>query len=371
MANNVFLLDDARGLVEMRESPYAAESLLQELLEKYPSLLAGDPEDDDEERRLVLVRREAAVPDAQDGGGRWSLDHLFVDQNGVPTLVEVKRSSDTRIRREVVGQMLDYAAHAVAHWNVEGLLHDFEATCEQADRDPDEVLTELLGEDADADAFWQDVKTNLGAGRVRMVFVADAIPTEVRRVIEFLNDQMNPAEVLAIEVKQYLGDQEGVRTLVPRVLGQTTRAQERKRARLARGPRRDWSDEAILADIRANGEGAAVDVAQRILEWGRARSFESGFVGGPKQGARWFAAPSHPQPARLVYVWSTGNVGLSFDRVKNAAPFEPTEVRRELADRLERIEGVSIPDKRLGGSPKIPLSLLQDAESLRLFFRRH
>ena len=28
-----------------------------------------------------------------------------------PTLVEVKRSSDTRIRREVVGQMLDYAAN--------------------------------------------------------------------------------------------------------------------------------------------------------------------------------------------------------------------------------------------------------------------
>jgi hypothetical protein len=33
------------------------------------------------------------------------------DQNAVPTLVEVKRSSDTRIRREVVGQMLDYAAN--------------------------------------------------------------------------------------------------------------------------------------------------------------------------------------------------------------------------------------------------------------------
>ena len=31
----------------------------------------------------------------------------------MPTLVEVKRSSDTRIRREVVGQMLHYAANAV------------------------------------------------------------------------------------------------------------------------------------------------------------------------------------------------------------------------------------------------------------------
>jgi hypothetical protein len=64
----------------------------------------GDP------RRFLLVRREAPVPDRENGGIRWSIDHLFLDQDAIPTLVEVKRSSDTRIRREVVGQMLDYAA---------------------------------------------------------------------------------------------------------------------------------------------------------------------------------------------------------------------------------------------------------------------
>lgn len=37
------------------------------------------------------------------------MDHLFVDQDAIPTLVEVKRSSDTRIRREVVGQLLEYS----------------------------------------------------------------------------------------------------------------------------------------------------------------------------------------------------------------------------------------------------------------------
>src|SRR5262249_3604083 len=31
----------------------------------------------------------------------WSVDHLFLDQDAVRTLVEVKRGSDTRIRREV------------------------------------------------------------------------------------------------------------------------------------------------------------------------------------------------------------------------------------------------------------------------------
>jgi hypothetical protein len=35
--------------------------------------------------------------------------------------VEVKCNIDTRIRPEVVGQMLDYVANAVVYWPVEAL----------------------------------------------------------------------------------------------------------------------------------------------------------------------------------------------------------------------------------------------------------
>src|ERR1035437_9301651 len=98
----------------MTEAPFAKEDFLQELVEKYPDLLAGDQMDSTESRRWLLVARELGVPDDEGAADRWSLDHLFLDQDGIPTLVEVKRSSDTRIRREVVGQMLDYAANAVS-----------------------------------------------------------------------------------------------------------------------------------------------------------------------------------------------------------------------------------------------------------------
>ena len=37
---------------------------------------------------------------------------------------------------------------------------------------------------------------------------------------------MDPAEVYAVEVKQYIG--EGLKTLVPRLVGQTAEAQRRK-----------------------------------------------------------------------------------------------------------------------------------------------
>jgi hypothetical protein len=105
----MFVLKDATTLVEMQPAHFASEDDFQRLLADFPSLLAGDQIDTVLPRRWILVCRET-IPSEDGGGGRWSIDHLFLDQDGIPTLVEVKRQTDTRIRREVVGQMLDYAA---------------------------------------------------------------------------------------------------------------------------------------------------------------------------------------------------------------------------------------------------------------------
>jgi hypothetical protein len=66
-------------------------------------LLSGRQIDADAPREWLLIGREQGLPSATGGPDQWSVDHLFVDQAGVPTIVEVKRSTDTRIRREVVG----------------------------------------------------------------------------------------------------------------------------------------------------------------------------------------------------------------------------------------------------------------------------
>ena len=53
-------------------------------------------------------------------------------------------------------------------------------------------------------------------------------PLELRTIVEFLNVQMDPAEVFVVELKQYVG--EGLKTLVPRLVGQTAEARMRKAA---------------------------------------------------------------------------------------------------------------------------------------------
>jgi len=220
----------------MSETEYDLEDVLQRLLEDHPALLSGGQISPSNPRRFLLIEREAGVPRREGGRDHWNLDHLFVDQDAVPTLVEVKRSSNREIRREIVGQMLDYAANASRYWPIEQIIERFEATCRERGDKPDDELATLLGEGEETEEFWSKVEANLRAGRIRLLFVADAIPPELQAVIEFLNEQMSTTEVLGIEVKQYLGD--GVQTLVPRVIGLTATARSAKSS----GDRRSFDE---------------------------------------------------------------------------------------------------------------------------------
>lgn len=236
-------------LVEMAPEPYATEDVLQKLLEDYPVVLGGEGQTST--RRFALIKRETGIAAYEGGSDRWSLDHLFVDDQAVPTFVEVKRSSDTRIRREVVGQMLDYAANGISHWQVEVLREQFEATQAAKGDDPADVLRELVGDEQHVEEFWDWVATNLKAKKVRLVFLADEIPRELRSLIEFLNEQMRSVEVLGLEVRQYAG--EGLRTLVATAVGQTQAAQQAKGEREPTPRERLYMDfwEQFLPQFRA------------------------------------------------------------------------------------------------------------------------
>src|SRR3954453_17547395 len=139
----------------MLEQPYVAETDLQGHLAAHPELLSAEAAED-ERRRWLLVRREMGVADRTDGTDRWSLDHLFVDQDAIPTFVEVKRSSDTRLRRQVVGQMLDYAANAAQYWDAGLLRSSFESRFDSSDAADDELAAFVEGE-VEPGEFWDAV----------------------------------------------------------------------------------------------------------------------------------------------------------------------------------------------------------------------
>jgi hypothetical protein len=361
MSGGIFLIREDGGLVEMSERPYDSEDLLQRLLADHPSVLAGTQLGSGEPRRWLLVRREVGVPSEEAGGGRWSLDHLFLDQEGIPTLVEVKRSTDTRIRREVVGQMLDYAANAVVYWPVEQLRAAFATRCQTSGTPPEEEMAAHLGPNVDPDQIWDQVDTNLKAGRVRLVFVADEIPAELQRIIEFLDGQMNQAEVLGVEIRQYVGP--GMRTLVPRGVGKTAQAGQRKRHA---AEQREWDEESFFAELSRRGDDRAVQVARRIMDWTRERNLRIWWGKGAQNGSYIPTFDVDGTGYWLGAVRTNARFEFGFKWLSLRPPFDDETRRRDLLDRLNRIPGIDLPADSINLRPTIPLSDISAEESTEM-----
>lgn len=220
MSDEQFVYSLRKGAKKVEPNPlrmFELEEQLQKIIEMDPTMLPGHLITPDAPRRWVLVRREAGVGD-EPGGSNWQADHLLLDQDGVPTIVEVKRASSKELRRQVVGQILEYAAHMSSAWPVERLRAWFEQECERASVTPETRLREAFAEpELDVDEYWATVGANLKNGKVRLLIVADEIPGRLRAIVEFLNRAMQDVDLLAVEVRQFVSSD--LQIFVPTVFG--------------------------------------------------------------------------------------------------------------------------------------------------------
>jgi hypothetical protein len=348
------------GLVPLEADSYAAEAELQSFIAQHPEVLAGAVADDEQAAPWLLITQELDIV-MSEGADRvvWSLDHLFVDADGVPTLIEVKRSSDPRWRREVVGQMLDYAASFRASWSAERLEQTWRNRCS----DPDTILDgflELTSFDG-TEAFWDAVETNIRANRLRLVFVADRLSSPVVRIIEYLNEQMATTEVIGIEVRPYRnpGDPTFV-AYVPTVRGRTT-STETKSAR----PRLTWDDLArVLLERHGPEQLAAVQLLKERSE--AAGAFSS--FGTDQRNPRLFINLRGTPNGRTFWPLAVnprhGTVALQLRWLAKHPAFAEEAVRREFVDRCRDAIGHEIDAPRLDGFPTFPVAALTSERTI-------
>jgi len=309
-------------LIPMNETPYEKEDVLQVLLERYPDLLPGDQINPENPVQWLLVKREIGVPGELKGSDVWSLDHLFLDQEGIPTFVECKRAPDTRNRREVVAQMLDYAANGTEYWAIDKLRQDAAETAKGRNKSLDEEVQRLLEgkDDADIEVYWQKVERNLRDGKVRIIFVADETPRELRRLVEFLNEKMTDVEVIAVEVKQYLGDGDQ-KAIVPRVIGLTEAARLAKSKN--RGSKKPTNREEFLAKCNVQAKEFFKDILKEAEQQGK--HIYWGVVG--------FSIRTSLSQSEGLFTFAYGWPADQFDIYLGYLPFSPEEeatLRKEL-----------------------------------------
>lgn len=208
----IFTIDASGSLVELNPAPYEKEKILESLIAKYPRVLGGDTGSSDGDRRWLLIKQQFRIPRTQ-----LPIDLLFVDQDGVPTIVEIKRASNSEIRRDVVGQIVQYGASIVANVDVEALQGEFYRQCESRGKSSEKELDDFLLGSQKADEFWEKVRNNLATRRICMVVVADEIPEILQGSLEFLNEQMASTEVFAIAIPQCIDKSQSMRILAPQI----------------------------------------------------------------------------------------------------------------------------------------------------------
>jgi len=196
---------------------------------------------------------------------------------------------------------------------------------------------------------------------VRLIFAADTIPNRLRRVVEFLNEQMDPAEVLAIEVRQFTGDG-GVRMVAPRVIGQSAKAEQRKGALDARR----WNESEFMAKL-GQQHPMLVPVARNLLAWANNQRLYIWWGKGKQMGS-FFPLLSTPGRNYQVFaVWTNGRIEIEFMYLKEYPAFTGEEALWEFFRRLNAIPGVQIPEDGIYRRPSIPLKALVDETGYRQF----
>ncbi|MDM0039784.1 hypothetical protein QTH89_25865 [Variovorax sp. J22G21] len=261
--SGVFLVGPNNSLTRMPQSDYLSEADIQQLIATHPALLGScTAQTEEDECELLLIKREMGVPDQENGNDRWAVDHFYIDQNCIPVLVEVKRSKSGDMRRAIVGQLLDYAAHAAVYWSIDSVKHCLQKQYGDPERAQEELDAFLESAGLEENDFWRRVEKNFEEHNIRIVFVADELPPQLCRVIEFLNGQMKDVEVLGIELRQFRTDTEqttALRAIAPSVVGRTSEAELSKGR--ARGAKRSFEqlDRVVEEYRKLSGNAPAVD----------------------------------------------------------------------------------------------------------------
>lgn len=193
----VVLNETGEPIIVAREAEGVArsENVLRDMVFAHPAMLPVHDVDPGY-GTLVPVARELNVP----GVGR--IDALLVDDRGRLVIVEAKLWRNPQARREVVGQILDYARE-LARWSYE----DLQREVSSATKRQGNVLFDLVreaGGDTDEARFVDQVSRDLTAGRFLLLIVGDGITEGTQRIGEFLANHAGLAfDFGMVEIAQY------------------------------------------------------------------------------------------------------------------------------------------------------------------------
>lgn len=186
------------------------EKWLQEFLFSNPAIVPID-QIDPGARSFIPVCRELALPS---NGGSVFLDLFGFTSCGRPVLIECKLWRNPQARREVVAQLLEYAA-LMQRWRYSDLTAQVAARLRSSGRN---VLFDLVRQaypETDEARFVETVSRCLTFGDFDLIVAGDGIRSDLHTVADYLRRGSGLAARLALVEFQLWSDDEGTTVVVP------------------------------------------------------------------------------------------------------------------------------------------------------------
>ena len=159
------------------------ENWLQKIIHKNPQIL---PIDDIESgfAPLISLGREISTSVGY-------IDNLYISPNGYLTIVETKLWKNPEAKREVVGQIIDYAKE-LTNWNFTKL-NDGVKNSSQLYNNNSKGIIELINdfekiEENEEYKIIDNIERNLKRGRFLLLIVGDGIRESVEEMVDFLSN---------------------------------------------------------------------------------------------------------------------------------------------------------------------------------------
>ncbi|MHB9833319.1 hypothetical protein Q8F57_000625 [Paraburkholderia terrae] len=143
----------------------------------------------------------------------------MVTPSGLPVLVECKLWRNPEARREVVGQILDYAKE-LTRWSSSDLQREVRNRLKRSG-DPILEMVLTVAPDTDEIQFNDALTANLRRGRFLLLIVGDGIREGVEAISDYLQTHAGLHFTLGLVEMRMFSTPDGSRLIVPRVLART------------------------------------------------------------------------------------------------------------------------------------------------------
>lgn len=171
-----------------------------------------------------------------------------------------------------------------------------------------------------------------------------------------------------MRLSRYVGEN-GLKTLVPRLLGQTAEAQQR-RSRGSAKPTRSWDETGWYEHFKAMQGPELTDIVRKLSRWSEDNFYQvRSSQRIDSRATLWTRLKIAELSCRMFGIRADGKVELQFSDLKGRLPFDSTELRKDLRRRFNEIPGVHIPgrDSSLQGRPTFDVAVLKNQEAFDRF----